>query len=69
MPLISDLTHRCEFYLGIDAQWPDTKDAKGVPRVIALYDGLVRDESWNWPGPGCVEYVRSLSPATSLHAV
>lgn len=39
--------------MGLDGNWPD--DVKGVPRVIAQYNGVVKDDAWNWPGPGCTE--------------
>ena len=45
---------RCELYTGLDTTWPKDTDAKGIPRVIGIYDGLTRDNSWNWPR-GCVE--------------
>ncbi|SPN96523.1 related to acetylxylan esterase [Cephalotrichum gorgonifer] len=46
------LLQRCESYSGVDGHWPP--DVRGVPRVIAMYDGGVLDNAWNWPGPGCV---------------
>lgn len=41
--------------MGVDGNWPDDENIEGVPRVIAAYNGLVKDDAWNWPGSGCTE--------------